>query len=455
MGKKWILKMSAPKHTKIREINRGGFGIVDLVRLADGTEVAKKTFHPSNAITQDKHDKLRKRFAREVKVMARLNGQGVIPVLDYDLTGDEPWYTMPVAEKTYQEQMVEDKFAGVISQEPIFDILAGLERCHGLGIRHRDLKPANVLKWNGHWYLTDLGLVTGLEDDKTTTLMTTNSVWGTAYYSAPEMLINFHTVGDTVDLYALGVMLHELVEGTPRAPHYQCEAPGHALDIVIRKATAYRPNQRYKNVDQMRQALRFALKKVAPKLTKAQNEWISALPNIKDWEESQARELVSLLEKTDKGDEDGIIAHLDAEHFEALALKVPDDWPRLVASYADWARGGFSWSFTDVIAARMRAIYNHKLSEVEEKTQVVMSTANLGASHNRWHVMGVVTDLAGPSIDVKLAERLAIEAYTDSSFRYDLHRCCLGINRTLSAYHPSIVQAINDAEKEKQEGEVT
>src|SRR5947199_6705259 len=129
----------------IREIGRGGFGVVEEVADKHGFRFARKTFAPGITIPASAHDKLRRRFRREVITQQELGDPELLPVLSHDLNCDHPWFIMPLADKTYQQKIQEDRARGSVEVEPIADILNGLQRLHDLGYVHRDLNPNNVL----------------------------------------------------------------------------------------------------------------------------------------------------------------------------------------------------------------------------------------------------------------------------------------------------------------------
>jgi serine/threonine protein kinase len=195
----------------IETINQGGFGIVEKVRLDDGAVVARKTFNPSIPIRSDaERGKLLKRFRREVRYQSSIKTESVCPIYDYDLSIDNPWFTMPLAEKTLVEEIAECKANGTSPSEALADVLNALEKLHELGFVHRDLKPQNILLIKGIWRLTDFGLI--LPPCGTTTKLTSiGSAWGTLEYAAPEQSSEFHTVGPTADIYAFGCILHDIL----------------------------------------------------------------------------------------------------------------------------------------------------------------------------------------------------------------------------------------------------
>ncbi len=190
-------------------INRGGFGRVERVALSDGTVLAQKVFDPTqDVIAGSDIDKLKKRFKREVRVQSSLSGDFFVPVIAFDLDTDQPWFTMPLCERNYSVQIAEDKAKGIVSPQPLADILNALEALHLLGYTHRDLKPQNILLHEGRWKLSDFGLVLPSASE-TTQLTSTDSAWGTQMYCAPEQAQDFRGVTLQADVYSFGCILHD------------------------------------------------------------------------------------------------------------------------------------------------------------------------------------------------------------------------------------------------------
>jgi basic membrane protein A and related proteins len=153
-----------------------------------------------------------KRFDREARVLARLQHPNIVPVIDYGSTENRfPYLVMPyLAGGTLRVQMgsrwLPDRAAETLM--PVADALA---YAHRLGIIHRDIKPSNImLTESGNPMLTDFGIAR-LFEGTTTQLTASGAAVGTPGYMAPEQWAG--SVVPQTDIYALGVVLYELLTG--------------------------------------------------------------------------------------------------------------------------------------------------------------------------------------------------------------------------------------------------
>lgn len=427
----------------LNEINRGGFGVVERVVAPDGSVVARKTFQVEGRRSPEDLEKLRRRFQREVRVQSRLSGDYFLPVLQSDLTGSAPWFTMPVADRNYVQQIVEDRAARRISPQPLADILAGLEELHSLGFTHRDLKPGNVLLHNGRWKLSDFGLVLPPETDATAQLTSTTSAWGTREYAAPEQATRFHSVTAAADIYSFGCILHDLELGLARIPFHKATSNG-PLGPIIEKCTEVLPAKRFKSVGGLRAALvPLLLTPLAPTTnpdTKAWVEWLNLhgvmVPN-------NVQVLITYLQQHER-EREAIFYALDDDNVGAIQHAVQDTEPELFEElanmYAGWAStAAFQFSYCDVVIKRLEAM----LSGVSLGTFAVIAVAaaTLGSTHDRWFVEDRVLRLCGPQMPEHVARRVAIEIHAEDAARHFV-ACARGIDRDISAYHPLITAAL-------------
>ncbi|HZU96320.1 MAG TPA: serine/threonine-protein kinase [Planctomycetota bacterium] len=165
------------------------------------------------------------RFQREAEVLARVGGEGVVPVHEAGVEQGRHFFVMGLMPGGSLRTRLRDRgrFEWREAAGVVLALARALARCHAAGIVHRDVKPENVLfDDEDRPRLADFGLVRDLH---ATTLTESGVVVGTPTYMAPEQLDGAR-VDARADVYALGVLLHELVAG---APPFQKEASTFAL----------------------------------------------------------------------------------------------------------------------------------------------------------------------------------------------------------------------------------
>lgn len=421
-------------------IARGGFGLVEQLRHPSGAVLARKTFAPAIPISNpDELEKLKSRFRREVKVQTSLNSQSFIPIISSDLS-ENPSYLMPLADRNFHEQIVMDRQAGAIPRKALADILNALEELHQLGFVHRDLKPQNVLLHDDVWKLTDFGLVLPPQGG-TTKLTSMDSNWGTAAYCAPEQSVDFRGSTVAVDIYAFGCILHDIFSNQPRIPYQRQTAPG-AIGAVIEKCTEQRPDKRFKSIQALRGTLLTLLESTdGPAASPKAAEWAESLLHIETWDLDKAYAFARYVnQSSNKEDRYAVFTSFDEEALTKLFAFDSDLAKHLSLEYCDWVHStGFSFEYCDVLAKRLELVFD--LGDLECKAAAMISTAELARSHNRWYVMGFVLRLCGPSLDDKIAQRIAIEIEAaEAGWNFSL--CATGISRTPDAYHPRIAAVL-------------
>lgn len=424
-----------------QEIARGGFGVVERVRMGDGTLLARKTFAPQfpgldSAILQ----KLRARFEREVRVQSSLNSPSFIPILHADLTSETPWYLMPLADRNFQQQIEIDRASGVIPSRALADVLNALEELHKLGFVHRDLKPQNVLLHDAIWKLTDFGLVLPTASS-TTKLTSTDSAWGTALYCAPEQARDFRGVGAAADIYAYGCILHDIFVNSPRVPYSRQTAKG-PIGSVIEKCTELRPDKRFKSVQALRSTLLTLLSTTASTPPSQQaTEWANDLATIATWQADKAERFARYVAiEADSTDRYVVFKALDEDALTALNTLSDDTWKHVVLEYTDWISvTGFAYEYCDVLVKRLEHAFH--MGDLECKGAVALAAAELASSHNRWFAMGYVMRLCGPSLDESAAQRIAIEIRAAGA-KATFKRCASVIGKSPEDFHPLIATAL-------------
>ncbi|MFC9176124.1 protein kinase [Streptomyces sp. NPDC057107] len=162
----------------------------------------------------DAADELRRRFVRECRVTAQVDHPGLVTVHDAGSDGDDLFLVMQYVEGAdLADHLAEqDPYPWPWAAAVAAQLCAVLCAVHAVPIVHRDLKPRNVMvRPDGSVTVLDLGVASVLDTD-TTRLTHTGSPIGSPAYMAPEQAMG-GAVGPYTDLYALGVVLHELLSG--------------------------------------------------------------------------------------------------------------------------------------------------------------------------------------------------------------------------------------------------
>lgn len=196
----------------IRELGRGGMGIVYLARQ-EGLErrVAIKILPPGPAVGEE----TRHRFQREARACGKLKHPNIVAVHEVGEEGGTSYFVMdfidgiPLDRRLKGGPVLPKKAA-----EWTMGIAGALAYAHAHGVIHRDLKPANVILEAGERpCLMDFGLA---KDTTTQSLLShSGDVFGTPAYMSPEQASGRIAQVDAVsDVYALGVMLYEMATGS-------------------------------------------------------------------------------------------------------------------------------------------------------------------------------------------------------------------------------------------------
>ena len=264
-------------------IARGGMGKVYRAEQAPlGRVCAIKVLNPNYAGDQD--PEFHKRFFLEASIASKLTHPNTVTIFDYGRTEDDVYYmAMEYLEGHTLHRAIreaghfpEERAAHVARQ-----ICRALREAHSLGVIHRDLKPANLfLVEHGDETdfvkILDFGLVKNVSDTKTEDLTQTGLFMGSPKYMAPEQ-IRGDRVDARTDIYALGIILYEMIAGKvpfdrPNSvnilmAHVNEEAPpirqmnpnttvSVAFEETIARCMAKNPDNRFKSMDEVLAALK-------------------------------------------------------------------------------------------------------------------------------------------------------------------------------------------------------
>jgi len=196
----------------LEEIARGGMGVVYKARqLSLGRIVAVKMMQPGILATDEEVQ----RFRAEATAAASLQHPNIVAIHEIGEQDGLHYFSMDYIEG--------DSLAGMAGGKPLEEnaaaahvrTLAGtIQYAHDKGIIHRDMKPSNVLfDRAGQLHVTDFGLARAI--DRHSSLTATGALVGTPSYMSPEQAEGGKHLGPTTDVYALGVILYELLVGRP------------------------------------------------------------------------------------------------------------------------------------------------------------------------------------------------------------------------------------------------
>jgi serine/threonine protein kinase len=437
------------KYEAIEELGRGGFGVVEKVRDSRGGHFARKTFCPSPGIPREAHAGLKKRFRREVMTQSEHGGKAILPIIDYDLDGDSPWFVMPLAEKTYTEQIEEDRANGIINADALADILNGLESLHELDYTHRDLNPNNILLHDGRWKLSDLGAV--LPPSGHTVTLTEQTVIYTENYCAPEQRKDFHRARPSADIYSFGCILHDIFVNGHRTPYQKHTAEG-PIGIIIEKCTEQNPDRR-PSISKLRELLLDTLIELGGKCAVRDEQasaWLVKLDSIDSWSdddyENFARFFASLdLHARTDGHQSQWVHSLSTPFLTRvtsdalLTIATRDDGVShsIIEKYCEWAGStAFLFHYADTVCSRLTTLFDNGGPQV--KALALVSMLRLGSSHNRWHVMRcALSRCSDPDMPRELAVRLRMEISIENG-NSPLRRCVSELQWDNNRVHPEI-----------------
>jgi serine/threonine protein kinase/tetratricopeptide (TPR) repeat protein len=260
-----------------RPLGEGGMGVVYLAERDDLGSVAAIKLLRDGLLSPSR----RERFLGEQRTLAQLSHPCIARLFDAGALDDgTPWIAMEYVDGEYLTKYCHAKKCTVAERLKLFrDVCDAVQHAHSHLVVHRDIKPSNVLVTaDGGVKLLDFGIAKQLGDDGDVGDATQTGLrLLTPAYAAPEQLTGGR-VGTHTDVYALGVVLYELLTGrlpfdlagrTPsqaaaviveqslekpsvaarRAPDREARAAWADLDVLCLTAMHRDPQQRYRTVD--------------------------------------------------------------------------------------------------------------------------------------------------------------------------------------------------------------
>ena len=196
-----------------RELGADGMATVYLAQdLKHQRNVAVKVLHPDLAAALGPD-----RFLAEIKTTANLQHPHILPLHDSGEALGFLFYVMPFVDgESLRDRLVREKQLPVDDAVSITrEVANALDYAHGHAVIHRDIKPENILLHGGHALVADFGIALAVQSAGGHRMTQTGLSLGTPQYMSPEQAMGERAIDARSDIYALGVVLYELLTGDP------------------------------------------------------------------------------------------------------------------------------------------------------------------------------------------------------------------------------------------------
>jgi serine/threonine protein kinase len=241
-----------PQWKVIRLLGRGGMGAVYEMHQPELDRTVAVKLLPMEA-SGDEH--LVERFRREARTLAKLRHPGIVALFESGVTPAGHFYFVMehVNGSPLSQWIAEGRLDVPRAIDIVRQVCEALAYAHAQGVIHRDIKPSNILLDDqGHAKVADFGLARRDHVETASGALSvsrTGQFMGTPAYAAPEQVRDAAHVDHRADIYALGVLLYEMLTGDlPRGvfqpPSRKTSGAAH-LDEVVRRALQERPEDRY------------------------------------------------------------------------------------------------------------------------------------------------------------------------------------------------------------------
>jgi serine/threonine protein kinase len=307
---------------------------------------------------------LRSSFYREAELVAGLEHEAIVPVYEFGEREGQPYIAMqympngPLADRLVQGPIPAERVGSILKP-----ISAAIDYAHEQGVIHGDLKPSNILfDENDQPYLADFGIAW----HEVTNRRSGPVSGGTPAYLSPEQALGEEKIDDRSDIYALGIILFEMLTGvlpfegeTPLAVilmHVYDPPPSlrvadwrlpASLDVVIQRALAKKPDDRYASAGELLEAFQSAL--AAHEHEISQNE----MPVHEPMDDA-----TSIVERSKGTVRNDLTSHR-ADEPQSLAtvnLPIPIDPPDVIASLNAEVKDG--WGCAHLLTLGLATVFS-------------------------------------------------------------------------------------------------
>jgi serine/threonine protein kinase len=221
---KFALTVTVPGYRIVREIGRGGMGVVfEAMHLARDERFAVKVLTPNAELT----DQAPRLFLREANILSQLDHPCIVRFHEVGWSNGSLFIVMEYVDQVDLPTLLTTRPTAArirIGCGLIGQVLAALDFSHRRGLVHRDIKPSNVLVMKKNKKLlaklSDFGIAKNFEAAGFSAMTGDGEMRGTPAYMAPEQFIDSRRVKPAADIFAVGVTLYHLLAG--RLP-FDCE----------------------------------------------------------------------------------------------------------------------------------------------------------------------------------------------------------------------------------------
>jgi serine/threonine protein kinase len=262
------------------ELGRGAMGVVYKAHdpVLDRTVALKTIVLGDDA---QEREEFHSRFFQEAKAAARLNHPALITIYDFGEEGSLAYMAMELLKGTELSKLMVQGALPLPEAISIAEQVAeGLAFAHDNGVIHRDIKPGNItLLPRGRVKIMDFGIARMMTSDLKTQL---GVRLGTPKYMSPEQSSG-GTIDNRTDIFSLGILLYEMLTGArlfqgenltqvlhnvatfmPPPPSRLKPEVTSLLDLVVMRALAKKPGDRYSSAWEMADDLRNCLQELSP-----------------------------------------------------------------------------------------------------------------------------------------------------------------------------------------------
>ncbi|MGI5864809.1 MAG: serine/threonine-protein kinase [Myxococcales bacterium] len=247
--------LSIPGYELIELLGRGGMGEVWKARQVSlGRLVAIKALSSELA----RHPDFVRRFEKEAAALASLSHPGIVQIIDRGICEQsQTWFfVMELCEGEGLRERMNGPVAPREAARLLAQVCRAIDYAHQRGVIHRDLKPENILVGaDGQAKIVDFGLA-GMPSDERMNLTQAAVAMGTLHYMAPEQRSDARSADERADLYALGVILYEMLVGEVpvgrfKLPSERCPGLDPRFDRIVARALEPDPEARYQSAAAM------------------------------------------------------------------------------------------------------------------------------------------------------------------------------------------------------------